>query len=225
MSVKGSSLAAYCSTLNGIFMDTQWDKYEVFQKERAEMPHRNAGAVHAPDGEMALENARDVFARRPACLSLWVFPERAVFAKTVQELEAGNWEVGWDERKAETYLVFQKQGQAARETYVVHVGQVTAGSPHDALKRALEIFPQKNIFVWWVVPERTVTKSEASDVPSMFEPAVSKRYRNHMAYPVDPIMRQLKSAAEMFDEGRTTVDGQQQTEDGHPPTTPLGSGR
>jgi phenylacetate-CoA oxygenase PaaH subunit len=187
-------------------MDTQWNKYEVFQKERADLPHRNAGSVHAPDDEMALENARDVFARRPTCLSLWVLPERAVFAKTVEELESNSWN---DEEtsNAETYLVFQKQGQNARETYVTHVGQVMGNSPQDALRHALENFPHTDVFVWWVVPEGVVLKSEAGDVGSMFEPAFSKRYRNHLAYPVEPIMRQLKSAAEMFEEGRTTEDG------------------
>ena len=46
--------------------DTQWPLYEVFEQERPGQPHRNAGAVHAPDPELALQNARDVFVRRYA---------------------------------------------------------------------------------------------------------------------------------------------------------------
>jgi len=182
-------------------MDSQWQKYEVFEKERADLPHRNAGSVHAPDAEMALENARDVFVRRPNCLSLWVVPERAVFARTTQELRDNSWRTEElpGSAASETYLVFQKQGQVARETFVVHVGQVDARSPQQALALALEIYSAQDVFVWWVVPARPVIQSEAGDAASMFEPALTKIYRNHLSYPVEPIMRQLKSAAEMLD--------------------------
>lgn len=180
-------------------MDTQGHIYYVFEKERADLPHRNAGAVHAPDAEMAMENARDVFVRRPNCLSLWVLPGRAVFSKTVQELESDWWR-GQAENTSteETYLVFQKQGQTARETFVVHVGEVTACSPEQALAIALETFKHNNVFVWWVVPERVVRRSSPGEEASMFEPALAKTYRNHLSYPVEPIMRELKSAQEML---------------------------
>lgn len=179
-------------------MDSQWKLYQVFEKERADLPHRNAGSVHAPDGEIALENARDVFVRRPTCLSLWVVPQEVIFAKTVQELAEGGWHTNSEsDEEEETYLVFQKQGQTARETFVVHVGEVQAGSAEAALERALAAFERSDVFVWWVVPERAVTQSEASDVESMFEPARDKTYRNHLSYPVEPIMRKLKSAEEM----------------------------
>ena len=183
-------------------MDSQWHKYQVFEKERADLPYRNAGSVHAPDAELAMENARDVFVRRPNCLSLWVVPEHAIFSKTVQELQDGAWRApeSPSDASVETYFVFQKQGQIARETFVAHVGQVNASSPQDALATALETFPNKNVFVWWVVPERVIIKSEDSDAPSMFEPAHTKTYRNHLAYPVEPIMRELKSAQEMLNE-------------------------
>lgn len=181
-------------------MDTQWQRYEVFEKERHDLPHRNAGSVHAPDGEIALENARDVFVRRPDCQSLWVVPERAVFSKTVEELEDGAWRAEPPTgTPKETYLVFQKQGQVARETYVVHVGQLKAASPEQALRCALETFDHANVFVWWVVPERVVVRSEDGDNASMFAPAHTKKYRQHLSYPVEPIMRKLKSAQEYED--------------------------
>lgn len=180
-------------------MDSQFRRYEVFEQERADLPHRNTGAVHAPDGEMALENARDVFARRPTCLSLWVVPADAVFAKTAQELEGDWYAPPPDDAPRESYLVFQKQGQVARETFVAHVGQVNAASPAHALRLALESMPAQNVFVWWVVPERFVLKSEAQDVTSMFAPAQDKKYRLHSDYPVEPIMRQLKSAQGMLE--------------------------
>lgn len=182
-------------------MDSQWVKYQVFEKERADLPHRNAGSVHAPDDEMAMENARDVFVRRPTCLSLWVVPDYMIYSKTMQELQEnsarGSDAVGSTD--AETYLVFQKQGQTARETFVVHVGEVSAAFPEQAMGRAVETFSGKNVFVWWVAPERAVIRSEAGDAPSMFDPAHSKVYRNHLSYPVEPIMRELKSATEILE--------------------------
>ncbi len=177
---------------------SQWPRYEVFEQERAELPYRNAGSVHAPDAEMALENARDVFVRRPHCFGLWVVPERAVFAKTAQELANELLQSDTD-APAESYLVFQKRGQVSRETFVEHVGQVQAASPAGALRAALDAFPRENIFVWWVVPERLVRKSEDDAATSLFAPARDKKYRMHTFYPVEPIMRELKSAQGMLD--------------------------
>lgn len=182
-------------------MDTQWRRYQVFEKEKEDLPHRNSGSVHAPDAEMAMENARDVFVRRPNCLSLWVVPDNAIFSKTNEELESDAWRnSAIAGASPETWLVFQKQGQTARETFVIHVGRVEAASPQQALERALESFSGENVFVWWVVPERVVIRSQANDAPSMFDPAHDKSYRNHLSYPVEPIMRELKSAKEMLEE-------------------------
>ena len=180
--------------------DTQWSRYEVFEQERTDLPHRTTGSVHAPDAEIALENARDIFVRRPNCLSLWVVPARAVFAKTVQELQTETLDAEpAADASDEIYLVFQKQGQTARETFVTHVGQVRASSPAQAMRAAVQSLPAKNVFVWWVVPERVVLKSDATDLDSMFAPARDKKYRMHTFYPVEPIMRELKSAQGMLD--------------------------
>lgn len=181
-------------------MDTQLPRYEVFEQERADLPHRNTGSVHAADDEMALEYARDVFVRRPDCLNLWVVPARAVFAKTTQQVANDDWYVEPPaDAPRETFLVFQKRGQPARETFVEHVGQVNARSAHEALAVALKTLSAQNVFVWWVVPERAVLKSDAADLASLFAPARDKKYRMHTHYPVEPIMRELKSAQEMLD--------------------------
>lgn len=180
--------------------DSQWQRYEVFEQDRADMPHRNTGSVHAPDAEMALENARDVFVRRPNCWSLWVVPEHAVFAKTAQEVARDDWFVEPPaDAPQETFLVFQKRGQPARETFVEHVGQVNARSAFEALAVAMKTLPAQNVFVWWVAPQRAVLQSESGDAASMFAPARDKKYRLHTFYPVEPIMRALKSAQGMLD--------------------------
>lgn len=52
--------------------DTQWELYEVFhQKARGEF-HVHVGAVHANSPEMALILAKEQYARRMACVNLWV---------------------------------------------------------------------------------------------------------------------------------------------------------
>ncbi len=54
--------------------------WEVFAQEKEGGPHVHVGSVHAPDSELALQNARDVYARRGHPLSLWVVPFESITA-------------------------------------------------------------------------------------------------------------------------------------------------
>ena len=176
--------------------DTQWPRWEVFEKDRPDSPYRNAGSVHATDPEMALENARDVFVRRPRCAGLWVVPAAALFTKTVQELASDDWRSTPVETDTESqpYLVFQKQTQRATETFVTHVGEVSARSSPEALALAIEKFDNVNVFVWWVCPAQALTQSVESDLAPMFAPAESKPYRHPQFYKVVSQLREIKSA-------------------------------
>jgi ring-1,2-phenylacetyl-CoA epoxidase subunit PaaB len=60
--------------------DSQWPLWEVFVQEKAGAPHEHAGSVHAPDGELALQAARDVYARRGPIASLWVVESERIVA-------------------------------------------------------------------------------------------------------------------------------------------------
>ena len=62
--------------------------WEVFVQEISGSPHEHVGSVHANDVEMALQNARDVYARRGKVSNLWVVPHESVFATTVHENDA-----------------------------------------------------------------------------------------------------------------------------------------
>lgn len=62
--------------------DSQGPLWEVFVQPTANAPHEHAGSVHAPDAEMALQNARDVYSRRNEAISLWVVPSTAITATT-----------------------------------------------------------------------------------------------------------------------------------------------
>lgn len=56
--------------------------WEVFVQEAGGEAHRHAGSVHAADGELALQNARDVYARRGKVTSIWVVPGAAIRASS-----------------------------------------------------------------------------------------------------------------------------------------------
>jgi len=61
----------------------EWPVWEVFLQEGEEgSPHKHAGSVHAPDGEIALQNARDVYARRGKVRSIWVVPAVVITASS-----------------------------------------------------------------------------------------------------------------------------------------------
>ncbi len=63
----------------------QWPLWEVFTQPRSGAPHEHAGSVHAPDSELALLNARDVYARRGEAVNIWVVPSAAIVASSPSE--------------------------------------------------------------------------------------------------------------------------------------------
>ena len=165
-------------------MDTQWPRYEVFKQDKDGKPHEAVGSVHAPDGEMALLNARDVFVRRPSAVSLWVVPDSAIYSVTAEELAAG---IALPEAgETQSFLVFTKRSQRRSMTFVKHVGEVTAVTPQHALQQAIthEEFEPDKVWVWWIVPATAVTRSDDDEatIASMFTPAHDKTYRQQAHY-------------------------------------------
>lgn len=62
--------------------------WEVFVRSRRGLNHVHVGSLHAPDAEMALRNARDVYTRRQEGVSLWVVPASAITASSPEERDA-----------------------------------------------------------------------------------------------------------------------------------------
>ena len=62
--------------------DTLWTLWEVFTQKKTGDPHEHAGSVRAPDKELALTNARDVYSRRNEAVSLWVVPSESIVASS-----------------------------------------------------------------------------------------------------------------------------------------------
>ena len=55
-------------------MSKEWPLWEVFIRGQHGLNHRHVGSLHAPDAEMAIMNARDVYTRRNEGVSIWVVP-------------------------------------------------------------------------------------------------------------------------------------------------------
>lgn len=177
-------------------------RYEIFKQDAPNQPHSNVGSVHAPDAEMALMHARDVYGRRPNAVSMWAVPESEIYATSHEpealslELEAmsheertksqepeaqGSWLKAHGSRLT-SYAVFRKTSQRRSMTYVAYAGTVEANTPEDAVTAAMHKFPSPATFVWWVCPEAAISKTEAEAAPSWFEPAKDKVYRQQAYY-------------------------------------------
>lgn len=177
--------------------DSQWPRYEVFQQARPQAPFANVGSVHAPDPEIALQNARDVFVRRPETHRLWVVPAAEILSRTAEEIAQENWETPSHEEEASAgekrYYIFRKTSQRRSMTFVMLSGEVLAASKEAALRLGLQRFGHDaQAFVWWIVPADAIIATRDEDVPSMFEPARDKSYRMPTEYHTQTLMREVQ---------------------------------
>lgn len=78
--------------------DTTW---EVFHQAKRGKHHTHVGTVHAADAEMALLMAKEQFARRQACVNLWVVQTSAIHA--TQYEDADIFEHGTDKSYREAF--------------------------------------------------------------------------------------------------------------------------
>ncbi|MDW4496458.1 1,2-phenylacetyl-CoA epoxidase subunit PaaB [Sulfitobacter sp. D35] len=60
----------------------EWPLWEVFIRGQHGMSHRHVGSLHAPDAELAIKNARDVYTRRNEGVSIWVVEARHIAASS-----------------------------------------------------------------------------------------------------------------------------------------------
>lgn len=58
--------------------DAREDVFEVFRQEKDGDPMRHAGNVVAPDGELALHYARELYGRRQESVRLWIVPRTQI---------------------------------------------------------------------------------------------------------------------------------------------------
>src|SRR5690554_6253674 len=55
-----------------------WPLWEVFVRANRGLSHVHVGSLHAPDAELAVRNARDLYTRRGEGTSIWVVPADAI---------------------------------------------------------------------------------------------------------------------------------------------------
>lgn len=55
-----------------------WPLFEVFVRAGRGLSHVHVGSLHAPDAEMAVRNARDLYTRRNEGTSIWVVQAEAI---------------------------------------------------------------------------------------------------------------------------------------------------
>jgi ring-1,2-phenylacetyl-CoA epoxidase subunit PaaB len=65
-----------------------WPLWEVFIRSASGLAHKHVGSLHAADGEMALENARDVYTRRNEGTSIWVVRSSDIIASRPDDRES-----------------------------------------------------------------------------------------------------------------------------------------
>lgn len=162
----------------------------VFQQEAAREPFVHNGTVHAPDIELALLNARDVFARRPEAVAMWVVPAEAIFTQTQEELAVAGSTRDQATNRLVDYYVFAKFDQQAQ---CRQVGEIQASSPQAAVQAAIEKYGDKQPLWWWVFPKETVASSLPGDSDPMFAPARAKTFKDQAEYPVVTMMREIRA--------------------------------
>ena len=64
---------------------SQGPLWEVFTQKKSGLPFEHAGSVHAPDREMALQNARDVYSRRNEATCIWVVLSDNIVSSTPED--------------------------------------------------------------------------------------------------------------------------------------------
>ena len=65
----------------------EWPLWEIFIRSQHGLAHKHVGSLHAPDGEMAINHARDVYTRRNEGVSVWVVKAADVVASSPGDME------------------------------------------------------------------------------------------------------------------------------------------
>src|SRR5260370_17863911 len=63
-------------------MSHEWPLWEIFIRSQHGLAHKHVGSLHAPDAEMAVKNARDVYTRRNEGVSIWVVKSADIVASS-----------------------------------------------------------------------------------------------------------------------------------------------
>jgi ring-1,2-phenylacetyl-CoA epoxidase subunit PaaB len=65
-----------------------WPLFEIFVRAKSGLDHKHVGSLHAADGAMAIEHARDLYTRREEGVSLWVVKSSDIVASDPSDSDA-----------------------------------------------------------------------------------------------------------------------------------------
>lgn len=85
-----------------------WQTYEVFHQAKKGDRHIHVGSLHAPNEEMAVILAKEQYARRYKCVSLWVVKTTDVFTTDYDDEDIFETTPGKIYREASGYKVMDK---------------------------------------------------------------------------------------------------------------------
>lgn len=158
-----------------------WPRWEVFKKDNGKKPYQAVGSVHAVDPEHALLNAKNVFVRRPAAVSLWVTPAAAILSRSLEEIEAAPPQIS-GHGEPTSFEIFRKGSHRRSMTFMNHLGQIEAPDPESALALAISQFDDQPGLAWWVVPSQAIYATDDGVAPAWFDPAKTKTYKQQSQY-------------------------------------------
>ena len=69
-------------------MKAEWPLWEIFIRSQHGLAHKHVGSLHAPDAQMAIANARDVYTRRNEGVSVWAVRSSEIVASSPDEKAA-----------------------------------------------------------------------------------------------------------------------------------------
>jgi ring-1,2-phenylacetyl-CoA epoxidase subunit PaaB len=67
---------------------TEWPLWEIFIRSQNGLAHKHVGSLHAADPRMAIENAREVYARRNEGISIWVVRSADLYDSDPEDKES-----------------------------------------------------------------------------------------------------------------------------------------
>ncbi len=172
--------------------DTQWPRYYVFEQPEADGEMIHAGSVHAPDGEMALITARDVFGRRPRRTTMWVVRDRDIFSRTRQQLEKEALETGETPSTTTKHTLYQVFVKRSQKGVCVRVGEVGAPDHETALRLAVEKYRSLKALLWWIIRDEDIRRAGEGEHAALFDSSPGKSFRHENEYPVRTMMMELK---------------------------------
>jgi len=142
----------------------QFGSFEVFVQPKEGRSFQHEGVVHAPNLELAYILAKETFTRRNTCFSVYVVETRDVFVSPLTDGTTNAYDLISDVAST-GILTYEIYHLAKRGKQHVHAGQVSAGSPEEAMSEAKKKFNSKTIYNVWAIEVAKIrmTSSEEMD--------------------------------------------------------------